>query len=134
MSRRLVAVRGAVLAGVLVLGTAGCAPGSTGERLEIRTGEFNVAPGACQLGLAPPFRIERDEKELVFAEVGTDRRLSIVWPFGFAAWVENGRAVLYARDGTVVGREGDILDKIGGGPTPDGNGILVCGVGVRTYT
>lgn len=134
MSRRLVAARAVVLAGALFAAVAGCGPGITGERLAIETRAFNVAPGSCPTGLAAPFRIERDRSELVFVDVGSRQRLSIAWPFGFAAWVENGRAVLYASDGMVVGREGDILDNIGGGSTPGGDGILVCAIGVRNYS
>jgi hypothetical protein len=134
VSRRLGAARAGILAGALVAAIAGCGPGISGERLDIRTGAFNVGPGACPAALVPPFRIDRAGSELIFVDAGTGQRLSIVWPFGFAAWVENGRAVLYARDGKVVGREGDTLDNIGGGSTPDGDAILVCAVGVRIYT
>lgn len=70
---------------------------------------------------------------MVFVEVGTEARRSIVWPFGFAAWLERGVAVLYASDGSIVGREGDVLDNIGGAAIA-GEGFRVCAVGVRTYT
>jgi hypothetical protein len=110
---------------------AGCATDPRATRLHIETRPASGAATACELGALAPVRIERDGEEVVFVD-GTGARVSISWPFGFAAWLEYGRAVLYARDGSVVGREGDVLDTIGGGAAADG--FHVCQVGVRTYS
>ena len=86
--------------------------------------------GACSFDLAAPFRIARDDEAMVFDDVATGERRYVVWPDGFAAWLEFGEAVLYASDGSVVGREGAVLDNIGGA---EGAGFHVCSIGVRTY-
>jgi hypothetical protein len=117
----------------LAIALVGCGTDIQGTRLTIRTAGFQVAPGSCPTGLAAPMRIERAGEEMIFVDVASGARLSVTWPFGFAAWVEHGIAVLYATDGSVVGREGDVLDNIGGGTAEDG-GIRVCAVGVRTYS
>jgi hypothetical protein len=68
---------------------------------------------------------------VVFIDVATGQPRTMIWPFGFAAWLEFGTAVLYASDGSVVGREGDLLNTIGG--AADEAGFQVCAVGARTY-
>lgn len=68
---------------------------------------------------------------MVFVDATGGQRVEVVWPFGFAAWLEFGTGVLYASDGGVVGREGDVLDNIGGSESEDG--FRVCSIGVRTY-
>ena len=110
----------------------GCSTDPEGTRLGLRTAVEPRAGGACDGAAAAPIRIERDGTEMVFVDVGTDERRSMIWPFGFAAWLEFDLAVLYASDSTVVGREGDVLDNIGGS-TVEGEGFHVCSVGARTY-
>ena len=44
----------------------------------------------------------------------------MVWPAGWRAWRLDGQAVLVGRDGTVIGREGDVLPGYAGGVTDDG--------------
>ncbi len=114
----------AVLAGA-------CSTDPRGARLGLQTAPVQRASAGCDGGAATPVRIERDGDELVFVDVGSGQRQAMIWPFGFAAWQEFGRAVLYASDGTVVGREGDVLDNIGG--SGDAEGFRVCSVGARTY-
>ena len=69
---------------------------------------------------------------MIFVDPATGERRTIIWPSGFAAWVEFGTAVLYGSDGIVVGREGDILDTIIGGNVA-GEGFRVCGIGVKPF-
>jgi hypothetical protein len=115
---------------VLGLVLVGCATDPRATRLGIQTEPASSAV-ACDLSALAPVRIDRDGDDMVF--VGdTGARVSIIWPLGFAAWLEYGEAVLYARDGSVVGREGDVLDTIGGAAGDDG--FHVCKVGVRTYS
>lgn len=106
-----------------------CSTDPRGTRLFLATA-LGQSQGECSFVLAPPFRIARDDGQLVFVDVATGERRDMVWPDGFAAWLEYDEAVLYASDGIVVGREGVVLDKIGGA---EGAGFRVCSVGARTY-
>ena len=125
-------MRRTVLLLAVAVSLGACSTDPEGTRLGLQTNAFQVLPGPCTLGAIPPFRIEREGAEMVFADVGTGERRSITWPFGFAAWLEYDVAVLYATDGTVVGREGDVLESIGGVDI-EGEGHRVCGIGVRSY-
>ena len=121
---------GLLLAVVVSLGA--CSTDPEGTRLRLRTADLQTGLTTCAGAAARPFRIERDGTDIVFVDVGTDGRRSMVWPFGFAAWLEFDRAVLYASDGTVVGREDDVLDNIGGAEV-EGGDFRVCSVGARAY-
>lgn len=110
---------------------AGCATDLRGTRLALQT-ETVSRGGACDGAAMAPVRIQHDGDAAVFVDVGTHQEVSVIWPFGFAAWLEFGAAVLYARDGEVVGREGAVLDTIGGSAADDG--FHVCQIGVRTYS
>ena len=111
---------------------AACSTDPEGTRLGLRTDASQGQPGVCALDTTRSFRIERDGSDMVFVDDETGERRSIIWPFGFAAWLEFDVAVLYARDGTVVGREGDVLSNILGVEVV-GDGLDVCGVGARSY-
>jgi hypothetical protein len=111
---------------------AACTTDVRGTRLRLLTTAVAEPGQGCDNAAAAPVRIAREGDAMVFIDVASDEPARIIWPFGFAAWVEFGRAVLYARDGDIVGREGDVLDKIGGSPGDDG--FHVCQVGARTYT
>jgi hypothetical protein len=115
----------------LTLLVAGCATDPLATRLVLQTAPEQPTQ-ACDGAAATPFRIEHDGGEMMFVDVATGERRSVIWPFGFAAWLEFGMAVLYASDGSIVGREGDVLDNIGGAGV-EGDGFHVCSVGVRTY-
>ena len=121
-----------LLAVALSLGACSTDPEGTRLLMRMETGQAQHSPGSCTVDRIPPFRIERDGTLMVFTDVWTDDRLSIIWPFGFAAWLEFDVAVLYARDGTVVGREGDILENIGAQDV-DGGAYRVYCVGIRNY-
>jgi len=115
----------------VVLLAAACNTDPQATRLGLQTAP-ELPPRACDGVLATPFRVGRVGDELIFVDAASGERRSIIWPFGFAAWLEFGQGVLYASDGTVVGREGEVLDKIGGAGV-EGEGFHVCSVGVRTY-
>ena len=121
---------GFLLAVAVSLGA--CSTDPDGTRLALQTDTFHVLPGTCTQGAIPSFKIERDGTEMVFVDVMSGERRSITWPFGFAAWLEYDIAVLYATDGTVVGRQGDVLENIGA-VVVDGGDYRVCGVGARSY-
>ncbi|HTS14280.1 MAG TPA: hypothetical protein VMH24_01330 [Candidatus Sulfotelmatobacter sp.] len=70
---------------------------------------------ACETALLAPGRVTVVGDALVLVPEAGGAPVSVVWPTGWAAWRRDGRAELVDRDGTVVGREGDIVQGFGGG-------------------
>ncbi|MEX2137002.1 MAG: hypothetical protein WEB29_08670 [Chloroflexota bacterium] len=62
-----------------------------------------------------PVRVATSGDELILVAVATGETLPVFWPAGIAAWRVNGRAVVVNPWGTVIGREGLVLDGLGGG-------------------
>lgn len=93
----------------------GPAPPLGAVRLHIATEAPRLFPFGCTLALLLPVRVASTTDELTLVSVETGQPVPVVWPSGFAAWRVGGRAELVARDGTLVGREGDELDNLGGG-------------------
>jgi hypothetical protein len=122
--------RRAIAVGILVTACAGALPGTP---LKIETAGFQVLPGGCPAAGLAPFIIERVGDALRFRQVGVDVDVSIVWPFGFAARLVDSRALLYASDGMVVGRDGDVIESVGGASGLDGRGFYVCSIGTKLY-
>ena len=82
----------------------------------------------CPTALLLPARVAVVGDALVIVpETGGDP-LNVVWPTGWAAWRLGGRAELVSRDGTVVGREGDLVSGFGGGVGAD-DAFHVCVAG-----
>lgn len=116
----------------LALTVAACTATLPGTPLSIDTAAVQLGPSSCGgVGLAP-FRILLDGETLRFVDVGNVSMLRLIWPNGFAARLENGMAILYASDGSIVGRENDVLGDVGACPRSDGS-ILVQTIGQRTY-
>src|SRR5262245_13479440 len=101
-------------AAALALALLGCGPTLTGTPLRIETTGFQVAPymGCAGVGIAA-FRIERDGDSLRYLQGQPEKEIRIRWPNGFVARLQDGRAVLLASDGSVVGHEGEVIDDIG---------------------
>ena len=82
----------------------------------------------CPLALLLPVRIATAGDDLVVVSEATSEVVQVVWPSGWAAWRVDGRATLVAHDGSVVGREDDVLTGFGGGVYSD-NAFHVCVIG-----
>jgi hypothetical protein len=97
--------------------------------LSLATEPADLTPvTACATALLMPARVTVEADALVLVPEAGGDPIKVVWPAGWAAWRRAGRAELVARDGTVVGREGDILSGFGGGLGPDGR-FHVCLIG-----
>ena len=70
---------------------------------------------ACATALLAPARVTVVGDALVLVPEAGGAPIHVVWPTGWAAWRRDGRAELVDRDGTVVGREGDVVQGFGGG-------------------
>lgn len=97
-------------------------------RLQIVTAGPNLTFG-CAAALLAPVRVATSDDELILVSVELGRTVDVVWPGGFAAWRLNGRAEVSDPWGTVVGREGDLLDGLGGGEGNDG-AFWICPFGI----
>lgn len=112
-----------------VASCAGMPAPSGATPLALRTDGFRV--GGCATAALTPFAIGHEDDRVTFTDTGTHAPVSIAWPSGFSAWLVDGRAVLYDRFGAVVGREGDVVEEIGG--SADSVTFHVCSIGSRNY-
>jgi hypothetical protein len=97
--------------------------------LALQTDGFRF--GGCATAALTPFTIRHEGDHIIFTDTGTHASVSIAWPNGFSAWLIDGTAVLYDRYGAVVGREGDVVQDIGG--SADSVAFHVCSIGSRDY-
>jgi len=97
-------------------------------RLQIATAGPNLTFG-CAAALLAPVRVGTSDDELILVSVQLGRTVDVVWPAGFGAWRRDGRAEVSDPWGTIVGREGDLLDGLGGGEGVDG-AFWICPFGL----
>ena len=99
-------------------------------RLHITTERPNLSFG-CAAAALSPVRVATSGDELILVSVESGDTVRVVWPSGFAAWRLGGRAVLADPWGSVVGRDGDVLDSLGGG-LGEGDDFHICPFGIVT--
>lgn len=100
-------------------------------RLHITTAAPNMDMGCATAALAP-VEIAVSGDDLVLVTVDSRETVPVEWPAGFAAWRDGeGRAVLADPWGSIVGRDGDVLNSLGGGGD-SGRGFHICPFGIVT--
>jgi hypothetical protein len=82
----------------------------------------------CPTALLAPARVAVVGGELVLVPESGGDPIKVVWPSGWVAWRLAGRALLVDRDGTVIGREGEVVSGFGGGVGTD-DAFHVCVIG-----
>jgi hypothetical protein len=97
--------------------------------LALTTAPAHLLPTmACPLALLAPARVAVAGDSLVLVPEAGGDPIKVVWPTGWTAWRLDGRAELVSRDGTVVGREGEVISGFGGG-SGSGDAFHVCEIG-----
>jgi hypothetical protein len=97
-------------------------------RLHIVTQAPHLTFG-CAAAALSPVRVATDHDDLVLVSVESGETIPVVWPSGFGAWRIDGRAVVADPWGTVIGRDGDVLDNLSGGDGGDG-AFGICPFGI----
>ena len=120
-------VLGASALRVLPLFTGPALPAGA-TRLHITTQRPNLTL-SCMAALLAPVRVATSGDELILVSVASGDTMRVVWPSGFAAWRVGGRSVVADPWGNVVGRDGDVLDSLGGGLGVD-DAFLICPFGI----
>ena len=140
MSRRRKVLIAIAAGGVLILGAfalsvlplfTGSALPAGATRLHITTERPNLSFG-CAAAALSPVRVATSGDELILVAIESGDTVPVVWPSGFAAWRIDGRSVLADPWGSVVGRDGDILDSLGGGGGGDDDAFHICPFGIVT--
>jgi hypothetical protein len=90
----------------------------------------DALPFCLTASLGGPHRLTVSGTDLVLVDINTGEPTMIVWPYGFVARLVDGKAELVAPDGSVVAREGDLLNVGGGFALP---GFHVCEINGTTY-
>jgi len=137
MTRRRKVLIAIAAAGVIVLAPFALivVPQFTGPALPAGATRLHIATEppnlnmSCAAAALVPVRVATSGDELILVTVGTGESVRVVWPSGFGAWRVDGRAVVADPWGRVVGREGDVLDSLGGGLGPD-DAFHICPFGI----
>lgn len=107
-------------------------PGAQAVPLVIATLPRPLRPdieyGACPLALLSPVRVEYragDQRPVHFHAVASGEEIRIRWPEGFSARLNPALAIV-APDGSVIARDGEVVDGLSGGNLDRDDSFTVC--------
>ena len=83
------------------------------QPLTITTEQVSRPGAPCPMAALLGADMRRSGSEVVFSRDGHD--LAITWPYGTTAWLVNGKAGLFAPDGSLIATEGQTLPDLTGG-------------------
>ena len=124
-----VIILGSIGLRVLPLFTGPALPAGA-TRLHITAEQPNLSLG-CAAAALSRVRVTTPGDELILVSVESGDTVRVVWPSGFAAWRVGGRSVVADPWGSIVGRDGDVLDSLGGGVGAD-DAFHICSFGLVT--
>jgi hypothetical protein len=95
--------------------------------LHIETQAPHLVPNSgCPTALLGPLRLAISGNDLIFLSAESGEPVEVVWPSGWVAWRIEGRALLVDRDGSVVGRQGEVIPAQFGGGIGADDAFKVC--------
>jgi len=105
-------------------GLGGPAALPSGQTLTIVTDPWSGNTGMCPMALISAVQMRRSGSDVVFSQNGKDEPFA--WPNGTKALLVNGKAELFAPDGSLIAAEGQTLPDLGGGLGAEGDTFHVC--------
>jgi hypothetical protein len=108
----------------------------TGPVIALRTYDaepVNASPQGCPAGLIRGTLVADERWGIALRGEGNFTR-EVIWPHGFTARLEAGRVAVIHGNGSVVAREGDVVEIAGGETTSDGPWLECGGIRVVAQT
>jgi hypothetical protein len=92
-----------------------------------------ISLGGAGVGLLDT-RFEDRDGDVVFIRIDTGEPYGLAWPWGYSAWLVDGRAELMKPEGTILAVEGDRLTNLGGFTRDDDTLLVDAGIGGSAVT
>lgn len=123
----LVLVVGAAIALVSIPRVALLASGATPVQLE--TAPFQpLSLGCAGVGIPDVVIGSYANGDIVFVRRFEPGPAPLVWPWGYSAWLVDGRVEIVRPEGTVLAVEGDVLSDFGGCIRDDSSVLVDAGI------
>jgi hypothetical protein len=83
------------------------------------------------LAASVPVRVLSSGETIAFVVAHTSERTSLVFPYGYTAWSAGGITELISPSGTVVAREGHVIEGLMGSAADNGDFVLCFDLATR---